>query len=86
MVSYPITSGSVSSSYETHEKINEETGKGVAVLFSTTPGRTVYVTEHTPAQEIWATEGTKVSFDPRGHAIIESQMESGAAIVLFGVK
>ena len=86
MVSYPITRGAVSSSYETHEKINEENGKGVAVLFSTTPGRTVYVTEHTPAQEIWATDGTKVSFDPRGHAIIESKMESGTAIVLFGVK
>jgi hypothetical protein len=36
-------------------------------------------------QKIWATEGTKVSFDAGGHAVIESEMESGAAIVLFGV-
>jgi alpha-galactosidase len=84
--SYPITSGAVSSSYETHEKIQDATGKGVAVLFSTTPGKMVYVTEHSPAQELWATEGTRVSFDGRGRAVIESEMESGAAIVLFGVK
>ncbi|MGA3048552.1 MAG: alpha-galactosidase [Terracidiphilus sp.] len=84
LVSYPITSGAVSSSYEAYEKINEDTGKGVAVLFSTTPGRMVYVTEHIPVQQIWATDGTKVSFDSGGHAVIESEMESGAAIVLFG--
>jgi alpha-galactosidase len=84
--SYPITSGAVSSSYETHEKIQDATGKGVAVLFSTIPGKMVYVTEHSPAQELWATEGTRVSFDGRGRAVIESEMESGAAIVLFGVK
>jgi hypothetical protein len=56
------------------------------VLFSTIPGKMVYVTEHSPAQELWATEGTRVSFDGRGRAVIESEMESGAAIVLFGVK
>ena len=86
LVSYPITSGAVSSSYETHEKINDESGKGAAVLFSTTPGRMVYVTKHTPVPQIWSTEGTRVSFDAAGHAVIESEMESGAAIVLFGVK
>ena len=85
LVSYPITSGAVSSSYETHEKINEINGNGAAILFSSTPGKMVYVTEHSPAQRIWATEGTKVSFDAGGHAVIESEMESGAAIVLFGV-
>lgn len=84
--SYPIMSGPVSTSCETHEKINEVNGKGAAVLFSTTPGRMVYVTQHAPSKEIWATEGTKVRFDRQGHAVIESEMESGAAIVFFGVQ
>ncbi|MGB6974342.1 MAG: alpha-galactosidase [Terracidiphilus sp.] len=86
MDSYPVVRGSVSSSYETHEKVNESNGRGVVVLFSTTPGRMVYVTEHTPARQIWSTDGTKVSFDRHGHAVIESQMEAGAAIVFFGVR
>ncbi len=85
MRSYPIQRGEIASSYEAHEKINEANGRGVAVLFSTTPGRMTYVTDHIPAREIWATDGTKVSFDPQGHAVIASQMESGAAIVFFGV-
>lgn len=84
--SYPVMRGTVSTSCETHEKISEGNGKGVTVLFSTTPGRMVYVTQHTPSQKVWATEGTKVSFDPQGHAVIESEMESGAAIVFFGVQ
>lgn len=44
------------------------------------------IIENTPAQEIWATDKTKVTFDRQGHAVIESQMESGAAIVFFGVR
>lgn len=84
--SYPIMTGSVSTSHENHEKINSANGKGVVVLFSTTPGKMVYVTEHVPAQQIWVTDGTKVNFDRQGRAVIESQMESGAAIVLFGVR
>jgi hypothetical protein len=45
-----------------------------------------YVTQHAPSQEIWATEGTKISFDRQGRAVIESEMKSGAAIVFFGVQ
>jgi hypothetical protein len=47
------------------------------------------VTEHRPTRETWATDGVDgvtVKFDTQGHAIIESQMELGAAIVYFGVK
>ena len=54
-------------------------------FFSPTNGRIVYVTEHTPKQSFWATPGTKISFDAQGHAVVENDMESGAAIAFFGV-
>lgn len=86
MLSEPVVSGSVSSSYEVHEKINRLTGRGVIVLFSTTPGKMIYVSQRRPAREIWASSGTAVRFDSEGHAVIHNDMQSGAAIVLFGVK
>ncbi len=86
MASDPIRTGCVASSDEVHEKINPANGKGVVVLFSTTPGKLVYTTRHAPARELWATEGTEVRFDRKGRAVIENQMEAGAAIVFFGMK
>ena len=96
MLSDPILTGSVSSSYEVHEKINRLTGRGVVALFSTTaaslvyvaqrtPASVVYVTRHAPTKELWASDGTTVTFDREGHAVIRSELQSGAAIVMFGV-
>lgn len=87
-ISDPIVRGQVSGSYEAHEKINPANGRGVVVLFSATRSRMVYVTAHKPAQLWWSTDGSgsvNVSVDARGHAVIESEMQSAAAIVLFGV-
>jgi alpha-galactosidase len=95
MESDPIVRGEVASSYEAHEKINPVTGKGVVALFSVSRGRMTYVTEHRPSRETWATDGQRgadgvsgvtIQFDAEGHAVIESQMELGAAIVFFGVQ
>ena len=82
----PIRTGDVAGVYEIHEKISNSSNRGVVVLFSPTNGRIVYVTEHTPNQSFWATPGTKVSFDMQGHAVLESDMASGAAIGFFGVE
>jgi alpha-galactosidase len=82
----PIRTGDVAGVYEVHEKISNGSNRGVVVLFSPTNGRIVYMTEHTPNQSFWATPGTKVSFDRQGHAVLESDMASGAAIGFFGVE
>jgi alpha-galactosidase len=81
----PIRTGEVAGVYEVHEKISNSSNRGAVVLFSATKGRIVYVTEHTPKQTFWATPGTKISFDGQGHAVLENDMESGAAIAFFGV-
>jgi alpha-galactosidase len=82
----PIRTGDVAGVYEVHEKISSSSNRGLVVLFSPTNGRIVYMTEHTPNQSFWATPGTKVSFDTQGHAVLESDMASGAAIGFFGVE
>ena len=82
----PIVTGNTAGVYEVREKISGISNRGIVVLFSPTIGRIVYVTEHTPTQVYWATPGTQVSFDQQGHAVVESDMESGAAIIFFGVE
>ena len=81
----PIRTGNVAGVYEVHEKISNSSNRGAVVLFSPTKGRIVYVTEHTPNQSFWATPGTEIRFDTQGHAVLENDMASGAAIAFFGV-
>ncbi len=81
----PIVTGNTAGVYEVREKISVASHRGLVALFSPTNGRIVYVTRHTPNRSFWATPDTRVRFDNQGRAVIESDMESGAAIVLFGV-
>ncbi len=81
----PVRTGSVGGSGEVHEKIEHETGRGAIVIFSTASGRQRYVSEHLVAREHWASPGTRVAFDDRGHAIVDAAFDRpGAAIVFFG--
>jgi alpha-galactosidase len=80
----PIVTGNTAGVYEVREKISGVSNRGIVALFSPTNGKIVYITRHAPERVFWATPGTRVSFDNQGHAAIESDMESGAAIVFFG--
>jgi alpha-galactosidase len=83
----PVRVGEVGGSGEVHEKIEHETGRGAIVVFSTTPGRQRYVSEHPASSSYWATPGVTVAFDAAGHAIVDAPFEKpGAAIVFFGVR
>lgn len=81
----PIVTGNTAGVYEVHEKISGVSKRGIVALFSPTNGKVVYTTRHAPERAFWATPGARVTFDNHGHAVIESDMESGAAIVFFGV-
>ena len=82
-----IRNGAVGGSPEVYEKINPLTGKGTVVVFSSHPGTYHYITENFPDKSIWATRGTDVSFDKKGHAVLSLKFEKPEAkIVLFGVK
>jgi len=81
----PIVSGNTAGVYEVREKISAASNRGLVSLFSSTNEKVVYVTLHTPERAFWATKGTRVRFDSQGHAVIESDMEFGAALVFFGV-
>jgi alpha-galactosidase len=78
----PIRSGSVGSSPEIHEKL--EQGRGVVVIFS--PRKGVYeVVTHQPALvPFWKTEGIEVQRDAQDRAILRvSFSRPGAQVVFF---
>lgn len=81
-----LVTGAVGGSPEVHEKIPAATGRGVVAVFATAPGVYTYVTAVRPARTFWETEGTRVQYDGRGHAVITAEFgASGAAMVFFGV-
>ncbi len=85
--SFPVRSGAVGTTPEIHEKISEETGRGAVVLFAHGPGGNIrYVTHGKADTKWWGTEGTQVSYDSAGRAIIQCAGRSGTAIVFFGVR
>jgi len=82
-----VTTGAVGGSPEIHEKIAARTGRGVVAVFATARGVYTYVTTSRPAGTFWATPGTTVRYDERGHAVIVVEFTgSDAAIVFFGVR
>ncbi|MFS8082868.1 MAG: alpha-galactosidase, partial [Ginsengibacter sp.] len=82
-----IRNGAVGGSPEVYEKINPLTGKGTVVVFSSHTGTYHYITKNFPDKSEWATRGTDVSFDKKGHAVLSLKFEkSEAKIVFFGVK
>ena len=83
----PVRVGEVGGSGEVHEKIEQETGRGGIVVFSTHAGRQRYVSEHPTVAQYWATPGVTVTFDAAGHAVVDAAFEKpGAAIVFFGAR
>ena len=88
---YPVDSGPVGGTPEIHEKI-AASGRGVVALFSRY-GACRYVTEARPDRRVWHDDGTSVTFDAEGHAIISATFvrekggfpKAGAHIVFFGV-
>jgi alpha-galactosidase len=88
---FPVDSGPVGGTPEVHEKIAAN-GRGVVVLFAS-HGTYRYVTANHADRRIWHDEGTTVSFDGAGRAVITADFvtqpgsfpKAGAHIVFFGV-
>lgn len=85
--SSPVLTGFVGGSPEVHEKLHEETGRGVVAVFAAAAGRYTYVTDGVAADAYWASAGVEVSHAAHGHARLELDFEQpGAKLVLFGVE
>ena len=88
---FPAGNGPVGGTPEVHEKIAPN-GKGAVVLFAR-PGTYRYITLNRADRRVWHDDGTKVSFDAAGRAMITAKFEArqepfpkaGAHIVFFGV-
>jgi alpha-galactosidase len=81
-----IQDGAVGGSPEVYEKINESTGKGAIVLFSSHKGSYEYISQRKPDQNYWLTKGVDISFDKDGHAVIKTNFNGAEAkIIFFGV-
>jgi alpha-galactosidase len=89
---YPVDSGPVGGAPEVHEKIAPN-GRGAVVLFAN-HGTYRYVTSNHADHRIWHDEGTTVTLDGAGHAVITADFpaqtgsfpKAGAHIVFFGVE
>jgi alpha-galactosidase len=80
-----IRSGIPGGSPEVYEKINPETGKGIVVMFTNTPGTYEYFTNHKVDKNLRTTDQTKVKIGKDGRAIITcSFTEPSAQIIFFG--
>ena len=88
---FPAGNGPVGGTPEVHEKIAPN-GKGAVVLFAR-PGTYRYITLNRADRRVWHDDGTEVSFDAAGRAMITAKFEArqepfpkaGAHIVFFGV-
>jgi len=88
---FPAGNGPVGGTPEVHEKIAPN-GRGAVVLFAR-PGTYRYITLNRADRRVWHDDGTKVSFDAAGRAMITAKFEArqepfpkaGAHIVFFGV-
>jgi len=88
---FPVTSGPVGGTPEVHEKIAPN-GRGVVVLFAS-HGTHRYITFNSADRHIWHDQGTTVTFDDAGRAVITADFvtkpgpfpKAGAHIVFFGV-
>jgi alpha-galactosidase len=80
----PVFSGEIGSSLEVHEKLSDN-GRGLVSLFSNHKGNYTYVTQNVVVTQHWQSEGTSVSFDSQGRAVIEVVFDKPSArIVFFG--
>ena len=88
---FPAGNGPVGGTPEVHEKIAPN-GRGAVVLFAR-PGTYRYITLNRADRRVWHDDGTEVSFDAAGRAMITAKFEArqepfpkaGAHIVFFGV-
>jgi alpha-galactosidase len=88
---YPVDSGPVGGAPEVHEKIAPN-GRGVVTIFAS-HGSYRYVTLNHADSRVWHDEGTTVTFDGAGRAVITANFvplpgtfpKAGAHIVFFGV-
>jgi alpha-galactosidase len=84
--STPVRTGIVGGSPEIHEKIADETGRGLVAVFAEAAGTYTYITAHRVVDTHWATEGISVARDAAGRARLDVTFkEPGAHIVFFGV-
>jgi alpha-galactosidase len=89
---FPIDSGPVGGAPEVHEKIAAN-GRGVVVLFAS-HGEYRYITSSRVDRMNWHDDGTTVTFDAAGRAVITADFPSkpgsfpkaGAHMVFFGVR
>lgn len=80
-----LRTGAVSGSPEIYEKIDPASGRGCVVIFGGT-GKYEYSTQHRVDAQYWAGEGTSVTLNDDGTALILAQQaQVDAQIVFFGV-
>jgi len=71
---------------EIYEKISQETGRGVVVIFANSKGNFSYITKNSVVSEFWNNKGVNVKIN-NGHATIDATFnEASAAIIFFGLK
>jgi alpha-galactosidase len=88
---YPVDTGPVGGAPEVHEKIAPN-GRGVVAIFAS-HGTYRYVTANHADSRVWHDEGTSVTFDGAGRAVITAVFatepgsfpKAGAHLVFFGV-
>jgi alpha-galactosidase len=88
---FPCGSGPVGGAPEVHEKIAPN-GRGAVVMFARS-GTYRYITSNRADRRVWHDEGTTVTFDEAGRAVIDAKFEArrvefpkaGAHIIFFGV-
>ncbi len=89
---FPVRSGPVGGAPEVHEKIGPN-GRGVVVLFGR-HGSYRYITANHPDRRVWHDDGTTVTFDDAGRAVITADFvdhpgsfaKAGAHLAFFGVE
>jgi alpha-galactosidase len=82
-----MSTGEPGETFEIHEKINTQNGKGAVVLFSNSWFSNTYVTNEKVDKNFWCAGDCTVSFDSKGRAVIKTDSQaSTAVIVFFGVK
>lgn len=83
----PVVTGSPGVTFEVHEKINAQNGKGAVVLFATSKGKYKYVTENKVDANHVADASVKVTKDSSGRGVVQADFaEPGAKIIWWGIK
>jgi len=80
---YPVRDGGIGGSPEVHEKVAEETGRGVVCLFSTEAGEYEYLTASRVEPVLWKSEGVEVEKAGEGRVLLRAKFDKPSARIIF---